>query len=276
MKGYSSREVARMLDLSVGQVRSYARAGFIHPARDPRGAYRFRFQELVLLRAAKGLTAARIPSRRIARALRKLKERLPTGRALTELRISAVGDSVVVRDGRTLWDQVSGQTCFDFDVSDLAERVAPLARRAAREAFESDANLVADDWFEMGRELEAAEPGLARQAYERAVEMDPAHGDAHLNLGRLLHEAGLLGEAEAHYRLVLAARPADPTALFNLGVSLEDLGRPEEAIRAYQDAASCDPDYADAYYNLARLYEKRGNAARALHHLNKYRRLTGR
>ena len=276
MKGYTSREVARMLDLSVGQVRSYARAGFIHPERGPRGDYRFRFQELVLLRAAKGLAAARIPSRRIARALKKLRERLPSGRALTELRIAAVGDSVVVRDGRTLWDPVSGQTCFDFDVSDLAERVAPLARQAAREAFESDEELTADDWFEMGRELEAAEPEVARQAYERAVQMDPGHGDAHLNLGRLLHEAGLLGEAEAHYRLTLAIRPTDATALFNLGVSLEDLGRPEEAIRAYQDASRSDPEYADAYYNLARLYEKRGNAARALQHLNKYRRLTDR
>src|SRR6267154_1299541 len=59
MTGYGSREVSRMLGLSVGQLRSYVRAGFLKPARGPRGELRFNFQDLVLLRTAQGLVGAR-------------------------------------------------------------------------------------------------------------------------------------------------------------------------------------------------------------------------
>ena len=274
MRGYSARDVAKIMDLSVVQIRSYARAGLIHPRRTAQGQYRFSFQDLVLLRTAKELIAARIPPRKIKLALKKLKEQLPSGRPLTAVQIAASGDRIVVRDGKTLWNPESGQTYFDFEVSELAKKVAPLARQAAQEARDSDDDMTADDWYELGCELETAEPDHARDAYRRTLELDPSHPDAHVNLGRLLHEAGQPGAAEEHYRLALAARPGDPTATFNLGVSLEDLGRDQEAIRAYQNAIDFDPRCVDAYYNLARLYEKRGNAARALQNFNAYRKLT--
>ncbi|MFL5421562.1 MAG: MerR family transcriptional regulator, partial [Myxococcales bacterium] len=99
MSGYGAREVARMLGLSVGQVRSYVRAGFLDPARGMRGALRFSFSDLVLLRAAKGLVAARIPSRRVKRALALLRAQLPEGRSLRDVHIRAEGDRIVVGDG---------------------------------------------------------------------------------------------------------------------------------------------------------------------------------
>src|SRR2546426_5976315 len=62
MTGYTTKEVARLLGLSPAQIRSYTRAAFLSPARAAggRGELRFSFQDLVLLRAAKGLMAARI------------------------------------------------------------------------------------------------------------------------------------------------------------------------------------------------------------------------
>src|SRR6059036_3347693 len=91
MTGYTTEEVARLLGLSTGQIRSYTRAGFLSPspARAARGELRFSFQDLVLLRAAKGLMAARIPAAKIRGSLRRLKQQLPRGRALSELRITA-------------------------------------------------------------------------------------------------------------------------------------------------------------------------------------------
>ena len=274
MKGYTSHDVARMLDLSIGQVRAYTRAGFINPRRGPHGGYRFSFQDLVLLRTTKDLIASRIPPRKIKHALKKLKEQLPSGRPLSAVKIAVSGDRIVVRDGKTLWNPESGQTCFDFEVSELAEKAAPLDRRAAQEAFSSESPRTAEEWFDIGCELEATEPEAAREAYCRVLEIEPTHADVHINMGRLLHEAGQAGDAEAHYRVALALRPEDATALFNLGVSLEDLGRVDEAIQAYKGAAESDPPCADAYYNLARLYEKQGNITRALQHFNAYRRLT--
>src|SRR5206468_193348 len=87
----TTEEVARLLGLSPAQIRSYTRAGFLSPARDARGNLGFTFQDLVLLKAAKGLLAARIPAAKIRGSLRRLKQQLPRGRALSELRITAEG-----------------------------------------------------------------------------------------------------------------------------------------------------------------------------------------
>src|SRR3989449_7935912 len=83
MTGYTTEEVARLLGLSPAQIRSYTRAAFLSPARAAggRGELRFSFQDLVLLRAAKGLMAARIPAAKIRSSLRRLKQQLPRGRS---------------------------------------------------------------------------------------------------------------------------------------------------------------------------------------------------
>ncbi len=276
MKGYSSRDVARLLSLTVAQVRGFARDGFLTPApgRGARRKLQFSFQDLVILRTAKALVAARIPARRIRRALKTLRQQLPRGRSLAELRIVAEGDRIVVSDGTTAWNPESGQTHLDFAVSDLATRAAPIARRTAQAARAAEGDLDAEDWYELGLELEAVAPGEARDAYRRALELDAHHADGHVNLGRLLHEQGLVEEAERHYRLALHESPEHATAAFNLGIALEDLDRPTDAIQAYRAALAAEPRLADAHYNVARLYVKVGKKAAALRHLSSYERLT--
>src|SRR5207302_6846227 len=268
--------VARLLGLTVAQVRGFARDGFLTPGRRGGGGrgLQFSFQDLVILRTAKALVAARIPTRRIRRALKKLRLELPRGRSLAELRITAEGDRIVVSDGETAWNPESDQTHLDFAVSDLATRAAPIARRTAQAARAAEGTLDADDWYELGLELEAVEPAEARDAYRRALELDAHHADAHVNLGRLLHEEGLVQEAERHHRLAPRAGPEPATAAFNLGIALEDLNHPGDAIEAYRRALATDPRLADAHYNVARLYEKVGKKAAALRHLSIYRRLT--
>src|SRR5260370_21930526 len=138
MKGYTSRDVAKLLGLTVAQVRGFARDGFLSPGRRPRGALQFSFQDLVILRTAKALVAARIPTRRIRRALRKLRHELPRGRSLAELRIVAEGDRILVSDGAAVWNPASGQLRLDLARSRHSPPAHPLARptppaaRAAR------------------------------------------------------------------------------------------------------------------------------------------------
>jgi tetratricopeptide (TPR) repeat protein len=272
--GYSTRDVAAMLGLSPAQVRSYVQAGFLSPPRGARGELRFTFQDLILLRTAKGLMAARVPSRRVRQALARLKNQLPSGRPLTAVRILADGRRVIARDGREVWNPESGQALLDFEVGDLAREAAPFARRAAEAARDHEAELGAEDWYELGCELEATAPEEAMDAYRRALGLDPVHADAHLNLGRLYHERGELRKAEEHYHQALAARPGDATAAFDLGVALEDLGRLPEAIGAYEAALAADPEYADAHFNLAGVYEQLDQRGEALRHLKTYKSLT--
>jgi tetratricopeptide (TPR) repeat protein len=133
----------------------------------------------------------------------------------------------------------------------------------------------AEEWFHLGCEREATSPGEARDAYQRAIELEPSFAEAHLNLGRCFHEAGELGKAEAHYRDAVRYDAEDPTPHFNLGVLLEDRGRPEEAVHAYRQAIARDATLADAHYNLALLLESLNRRKEAVSHFMEARRLYG-
>ena len=257
-----------MLGLSPAQIRSFASQGFLSPERGTRGELRFGFHDLVILRTAGELSAAHIPQRKVRRVLQRLREQLPSRGSLAGVRVAADGDRVVVSDGHSMWNPESGQALFDFSVEDLEAKTHTLVR-----APQSD-ELVADDWYDLGCDLELTSSEEAQTAYERALELDPNHIDAHVNLVRLLHENGAPAAAEKQYRAALAIDPTNETAAFNLGVALEDLGRVRDAIGAYERALELNPDNGDAHYNVAGLYEKRGEKSTALGHLKEYRRLT--
>jgi tetratricopeptide (TPR) repeat protein len=276
--GYSAEEVAKLLGLSVKRVRSYVRDGFLAPALGDDGRPRFSFQDVVLLRTAAGLTAARIAPARVRRALARLKQQLPEGRPLTGVAIAAEGNRIVVRDGGARWNPESGQVLFDFRVAELARGIAELKPKPAAAAADDGARAPAgDDWYQVGcgREDEGDADG-AIAAYRRTIEADAAHADAHINLGRLMHERGDTAAALQCYETALALRPEDALAAFNLGVTLEDAERLDDAADAYRRAIEADPRAADAHYNLAGVFERLGDRAAALRHLKTYKKLTGR
>lgn len=266
---YSTSDVAQLIGLTAHQIRSFVRAGLVRPGHGPRGEYRFRFQDLILLRTAAALRKAKIPHARTLRTLRKLRRQLASSRELTEVRIAADGTHVVVQDGRTSWYPDSGQLLIDFNVAELAARAQPIVRRC----FDAKGANSAADWFNTAVDLEAIAPHQAQVAYRRALAIDPKHVDAHINLGRMLHEQGQTSEAATHYLQALRYQPAHATAAFNLGVAMEDLGRSSEAVRAYRQCISADGEFADAHYNLGTLLDKLGDKRGAIRHLTKYRRL---
>jgi tetratricopeptide (TPR) repeat protein len=275
MTGYTTRQVAEILGLTEERVRSFARAGLLNPERGRGNSLRFTFQDIVLLRAARELLEQDVPARRVRSALRSLREQLPQGRPLSAVRVSAIGERVLVRDQDAAWDPETGQVALDFSVAELAVRVEPFAPDVAQTDAD-DAELSADDWYDVALDLEAVSVEKARTAYRRAIALDPGHAEAHLNLGRLLHEVGDLAGAESHYRQACAARPESALAAFNLGVALEDKGDAREAMAAYRRALKLDADIAEAHFNLGRLCEAAGDKRGALQHLAQYKRLQER
>ena len=276
LKSYSAAEVARILELTPRQVRAAVVAGWLDPGRGPRGELRFSFQDLVSLKAARGLFRARLPARRVRETLTRLRGQLSGEFELSAVRISVDGTRIVATDGREQWQPESGQILFDFGAAAASPPPAPALPEeflsGVREAVGGSAS--AEEWYRRGCDLESAGPEAAIEAYGKALALDPEHADAHINLGRLLHEKGDAAAAEGHYRRALAARPQDPTAAFNLGVSLEDLGRRADALAAYEKAVALDPRNADAHWNAANLCESLGRIAEALRHLKEYRALT--
>jgi hypothetical protein len=267
-EGYSLRDVDRLLGLSRSVVNGFIDAGFVAPARGARREYRFTFQDLVVLRAAQALVEADIPTARILKSLRKLRAMLPATMPLAGLRIEAVGDSIVVSEGATRWRPDDGQYVLQLDVPVEGGRLVVIAPEPAKLAPQQV------DWFERGLAQEAAAPETACDAYRRAIDADPAHRDAYVNLGRLLHERGKLSEAAMVYAQALSRFGPDPTLAYNLGVVYEDAGDSAAAIERYRQAVYASPDFADAHFNLARLFEAAGQQREALRHWSAFRKLT--
>ena len=275
MPSYSVRDVERVLRLSPAITRGLIRAGFVKPARGPRRAYRFSFQDLIVLRTARALIDARVPAKRIRRSLDRLRRELPAAMPMSGLAISAVGDHVVVRDGELRWQADSGQYLLGLDVTLENGLLQVVEHRAAAPpaASEAVAAEIPRDWFAEGLTLESTDPASALAAYREAAQQDPLNAAAWINWGRLLHVLGKTGEAETVYGEARERIGADPLLLFNQAVLLEDVGKTAAALEAYRSALAADPDLADGHYNIARLYESLGKPQHAIRHLGEYRRL---
>jgi tetratricopeptide (TPR) repeat protein len=276
---YSTSDAARILQTTETRIRNWARLGGLEAVGSE-----FTFQQLLLLRTTRGLLEAGIPANRVRRVWSSLRRQLQGDLPLTSVRILADGTRAVAWDDTASWQPDSGQFLLDFEAEEIAGRAAemppsPIAALnmlgplPAPVPIEDPTARTAEQWFELGCELEDSSPLEARAAYMEAIATDPHCADAHLNLGRLDHAIGELGKAEAHYQRAVQCDPEDATAHFNLGVLLEDRNRPDEAVQAYHQAVVRDPDMADAHYNLGLLLEARGRRDDALKHLMAARRL---
>jgi len=280
MPSYSVHDVERVLHLSRSTIRGLVAAGFVNPERGARREYRFSFRDLIVLRTARALIDAKVPRKRILSSLEDLRRHLPDTVPLSGLSICAVGERVVVRDGKTRWQADNGQYLLGLDVV-LENGVLHMVERSEAVPVAAETNghevapktKTAEQWFIEALELESADGRAARRAYERAVKLDPRHLASWINWGRLLHEQGSIAEADKVYQRALNECGPDPLLMFNRGVLLEDLGNAGAALEAYQAAIEEDPDMADCHYNLARLYEALGKPQHAIRHLGQYRRL---
>jgi Flp pilus assembly protein TadD len=92
-------------------------------------------------------------------------------------------------------------------------------------------------------------------AFERAVQLNPAHQPAHGRLGYALEQLGRIAEAEAHYRKAVQLNPDDPEATRNLAELLfarseRDQTARQEASRLYRALCELNPNDTGARQRL--------------------------
>ncbi len=249
-------ELSRQLGLDAAETRALVELAWDRP-RD-----RFGERELALLRTARGLLKRGFSKVRLARALAKLEREL-------DATLAHEGRELIAERGATKWNAETGQGLLTLQPTN-ARPEAQVIRLHTWRAERGDA----DRLFARAVAEERDGTAAAAETYAEAVAVNPHHADAHVNLGRLLHQRGRLSEAEAHYVAALVARPDDATATYNLAVVLDDQGRLDDAIAAYRQTLDLDPACIDAYFNLSRLYEKKGEKLAAIRHLKDYRRLS--
>lgn len=267
---YTLQSVQAMLGLSRSTICSLIDAKYVQPGRGPRNEYRFSFQDVVLLRTAHHLQQAEVPPRRLVRALKELRAKLPADVPLSGLRIKAVGDHIAVRQGDTHWEPVSGQLVMDFELAAADGNVQILESGPIAPV---GLNATAADWLSKAETLEPEDREAAIRAYREALKAAPDHAEAYVNLGALLCEAGHCRQALELYEQAVELAPDDPSVHFNGALAMEDLGMSRDAISAYERCLELAPYLADAHFNVARLYDQLGDAQKTVRHYNAYRRL---
>jgi tetratricopeptide (TPR) repeat protein len=197
---YGVGEVERLLRMRRSTITNLVKAGFVTPARGPRNAWRFSFRDLIVLRTARLLTAAKVPAKRIMRSLKALRRRLPESMPLSGLSIDAVGDRVVVKEGAARWQAESGQYVLVFEGDPAAGELKVIEHKP-----EDPLTL-----YERGVELEQAGRKLeALEAYKAALQEDPRMADCCYNLALLCEELKKPREAiryMAQYRRLLGGK----------------------------------------------------------------------
>jgi tetratricopeptide (TPR) repeat protein len=215
------REVEKLLRLPRRTIHGLVKAGFVTPARGPRRAYLFSFQDLIVLRTAQALAAANIPAKRITKSLKELRRHLPAAMPLSGLSIGAVGDRVVVKEGASRWQAESGQYVLAFEGDPVAGQLKVIEKRGSL-GEQIDRGYVLHD---AGR-LEEAEA-----VYRDALKAWGPDALLLYNLGVLLEDLGRHAEACDSYEAALREDPVMADCHYNLALLCERLGRPQEAIR---------------------------------------------
>jgi len=140
-----------------------------------------------------------------------------------------------------------------------------LAREAVERALEIDPDF-APAHSRMGVIAMSYDGDLAAAArhFERALELDPTSTDIIGNAAVLAHNLGRVDESIALGEYVVARDPVNPTAYTNLGFTYQNARRLDDAIASYRTALSLSPDYDGANYAIGVALLLKGDAAGAL------------
>ncbi len=266
---YSRREVARLFGLTEGRLRYWERTGFLEPSAGEGARRYYTFQDLIGVRAAKGLLDRGVSLKEVRRSVDALRTALPKCvRPLTELRVTSEGGSLLVRDEAGAFEPSTGQRVLDFRVDALKDDVVRVLRAKPR----AEDQATAYELYLEGCRLDEDEATYERaeEAYERAIALDPSLSNALTNLGNLCYRRGLVERAEGYYRRALVVDADQPEAHYNLGFLQLERGEPARAAECFERAIERDPSFADAHFNLAMACEELGQNARARGHWESY------
>ena len=139
-----------------------------------------------------------------------------------------------------------------------------------------DARALLPEGEPYAEELERFLADLKEERFDPWLSAGPAfvRAEAWVRKGARLAEEGEKEAAREAFEKALSLDPRHPRALVNLGNLELEAGRVDAAIERYQEALKIDPELADAHHNLAAAYKKKGNIDRMVRHLKRAQRLT--
>jgi tetratricopeptide (TPR) repeat protein len=250
---YTTSQLARMLSVPSGRVRSWVRSDLIRPVKVANRLCFFGVQQVASARALQQLLRLGVPVHQIHRGLEHLGSCLPgPERRLLQL------DPVT--EGGPLLTGLHEETLAESSRR-VPQQVRPLRSRAR------------DEWFEVGiREEEEGRLQNAAEAYRKALATGGPRAEICFNLGNTLFSMGRMAEAAQWFTQATDVDPNYVEAWNNLGNALSGTDL-KGATDAYRRAISQEPGYADAHYNLAESLASAGDLEQASQHWRAYLRL---
>jgi tetratricopeptide (TPR) repeat protein len=263
---YSRNDLLRILHITPRQLANWERIGLLASAQA------YSFADLLEIKKVRDLCAMNVRPTMIRESLDAMrKQSAGVEKPLLEAGAwSTKKHRVAFRHDGILLEPIAGQFLMDFTEREKVVTTTPVPRPTP-----SPREAEAASWFARGIAMEE-DPSTQNEAigaYNRVLDLDPAHAAAHINLGTLYYNRQDFASAERHYRQALEADPRYALAYFDLGNVLDETGRVAEAIQTYKTALQLAPTYADAHYNIALAYEKIREPRKALKHWQAYIRL---
>ncbi len=103
----------------------------------------------------------------------------------------------------------------------------------------------------------------AKETLQKALDLSPEDPEVNYSLGMVYAQLGDQDRAYEYLKKALALRPVYPEALNNLGVLYLRTRRPQEAIASFEESIRVAPAYDQSYLNLARVYSLLGDRDKA-------------
>jgi tetratricopeptide (TPR) repeat protein len=231
---YTTADVRTLYSLDGTTLRQLERMRIIRPLLRNNNDRYYTFQDLLLFR--------------------RLREALDSGQSLGEI-------------ARRLRLERQGQMSLRLEESG-PPRVIEF-RRPEEEGW------TAEDWYEVGCDCDEDPSDFAQaiRAYEHALELDPHHVGALINLGNVHYRLGQVDEARRLYELALALDPQNPKVHYNLGNVFDDLEDHRAAIQFFESAIRLRPESGDAHFNLGLVHDRLGDVEKVRQHMQAYLRL---
>lgn len=104
----------------------------------------------------------------------------------------------------------------------------------------------------------------AREAYQKALRLDPSYADGHNNLGAMHLKAGEIDKAVRAFRKAHEIDVQAPQPLVNLGNAYLQVKRFQDAVSAFGKALQVGPDSAEIHHNLGYAFLESGRLDDAL------------
>ena len=132
--------------------------------------------------------------------------------------------------------------------------------------------------YELGRAILTNSQDLAarqeaQQEFETELKSDPADFNSEYELGEVYRLGSNLQLAKEYFERALQLRPDFVDAQVGLGNVLVDEGKPAEAIPHFAEAVRLDPDNEGAHYKLAREYRAVGRNQDAAKEMLEFQRV---